>query len=299
MNVARFRAMNTDISLLAAGADSALFARAEELTRQIFERVEQCLSRFRPDSELCALNRAAGTPFVASSLLLHAVSLALDAARATKGIFDPSVLPALEAAGYDRSFEQVVSRSGSVLVPPALTDYRTIRVDRSRSTITLDTEQRIDLGGIGKGFAIDLALDATSFLSNRCLNAGGDIAVRGTPTGEGGWTIDLEDTGDTGGPMSIRISDSALATSTVSRRCWTRGSNQYHHVIDPRTRMPSTSPVRSMTVVAGSCVEADVAAKTALIMGGDGLDFIHRRGMHALAVQRDGTVLRTPHWPET
>jgi thiamine biosynthesis lipoprotein len=300
MNVARFRAMNTDVSFIAPGNGGSEFEQAVEVARQTFEEVEASLSRFRPDSELCALNRAAGSPFRASPLLLRAVSLAVDAAKATDGIFDPSVLPALEAAGYDRSFEQLTRGAVSVLAPPPVRDYRAIRLDFSTSTIALDVGQRIDLGGIGKGMAVDLALGATANLPDRCINAGGDVAVRGAASAGEGWTIELEDSGDLPGgeaPLSITIADSGVATSTITRRSWKRGASQYHHLIDPRTGLPSTSPFRTVTAVARSCVEADVAAKTALLLGEDGLAFLDSQGMHGFAVRRDGSAAATSHWP--
>jgi thiamine biosynthesis lipoprotein len=101
--------MNADVAAVvvaeeprAAAAEAAL-ARVEAL----FAEVEAALSRFRPESELSRLNRAAGAAFAASPLIYDAVSLALRTARETGGIFDPTVLDALLAAGYDRSFEQV------------------------------------------------------------------------------------------------------------------------------------------------------------------------------------------------
>jgi len=298
MRVAHFWAMNTDISLIAPHNAGSEFEQAVDVTRATFERVEACLSRFRPESELCALNRASGAPFVASPLLLHAVSLAIEAARATDGIFDPSVLPALETAGYDRSFEQLPSNSVTVLAPPPVRDYRAVLLDPSTSTITLDAGCRIDLGGIGKGLAVDLAIEATDVLSHRCINAGGDIAVRGTPEPGSGWTIELEDGGDRGeAPLSVTISDCALATSTIIRRRWQSGMGECHHLIDPQTGLPSTSPMRTVAAVARSCVEADVAAKTALLLGEDGLAFLDAHGLHGLAVRRDGSAIGTPHWP--
>jgi thiamine biosynthesis lipoprotein len=175
-------------------------------------------------------------------------------------------------------------------------DYRAIRLDLAASTIALDAAQRIDLGGIGKGLAVDMAIAATDFLPDRCVNAGGDIAVRGEPHPGEGWTIELEDAGDRA-PLTVTIRDAALATSTITRRRWTARDGERHHLIDPRTGRPSTSPLRTVTAVARSCVEADVAAKTALLLGEDGLDFLDRRGLHGFAVRRDGTTVGTARWP--
>jgi FAD:protein FMN transferase len=293
--------MNTDISVLAPdGAPD--FEGTVEAARATFEAVEQSLSRFRPESELCALNRSGGVPFVASPLLFRVVKLALEAARATGGAFDPTILPALESAGYDRSFEQLHARrsGGGVALreAPSTVDYRSVRLDPVRSTITLPPGSRIDLGGIGKGFAVDLAIEATGATPHRCINAGGDIAVRGTPGSGSGWTIALEDAGERTGE-TVSIVDSALATSTVSKRRWLNDGVEQHHLIDPRTHRPAGGPFRTVSVVARTCVQADVAAKATLVRGDDGLALLQELGLHGIAIRHDDTVSTTRHWPRS
>ena len=292
--------MNTDVTVLAPD-DAPDFAQTVDTTRETFASVEACLSRFRSESELSALNRSGGSPFAASPLLFRVVKLALDAAAATGGAFDPTILPALESAGYDRSFELLSARrSGGVALAeaPVSVDYRAVRLDPSRLTITLPPGCRIDLGGIGKGFAVDLAIEATAATPHRCINAGGDIAVRGTPGSEHGWTIALEDAGERAGE-SVSIVDSALATSTVSKRRWMQDGTERHHLIDPRTHRPAQSPFRTVSVVARTCIQADVAAKAALVLGHEGMPLLEELGLHGIAVRGDGTVATTRHWPRS
>lgn len=302
MTVARtgFRAMNTDIEFLSAEAGSA-HTQAADTVRRVFADVEQCLSRFRPDSELSALNRSGGCRFRASPLLFRAVSLAVKAATETDGLFDPTILPALEDAGYDRSFEFIGETqrtlAGTLMGKRRCPDFRSIRCDAATETIQLEGEQRLDLGGIGKGLAVDLALAATEVLPDRCINAGGDLAVRGTPAGDKGWTIALDDVGEAD-PSSVRLTDAALATSTTAKRRWITAGETRHHLIDPRTGRPSLSSLRTVTVVAATCVQADVAAKTSLLLGHAGLTFLAQRGLHGLAVGTDGGVTATAGWPE-
>ena len=301
MNIvsSRFRAMNTDIALLAplAGPD---FDRAAAIVRRVFMDVEQALSRFLPGSDLSRLNRSGGSPVPVSPLLYTAVSLALHAARETDGVFDPTVLSALEHAGYDRSFEHVIAgvRSSSPTAHTfALPDYRAVRCDPDSLTIHLAEGQRLDLGGIGKGLAVDLALADTSFLPNRCIAAGGDVAARGTAGPDGEWSVALEDAGEAGS-RSIALRDAAVATSTTLKRRWRVDGQERHHLIDPRTGRPSSSPFRSVSVVAGTCVQADVAAKTALLLGEQGAPFLEQRGLHGLAVRHDASTVATSEWPK-
>lgn len=292
--------MNTDILVLAP-EDAPAFAETVEEARETFAIVEQCLSRFLPESELCALNRSGGAPFRASPLLFRVVKLALDAAAATHGAFDPTILPALESAGYDRSFEHMPTRrSGGIALAeaPFTIDYRSVHLDQARSTITLPPHSRIDLGGIGKGYAVDLAIEATAATPHRCINAGGDIAVRGTPGSESGWTIALEDAGIRAGE-SVSIVDSALATSTISKRRWIADGQEQHHLIDPRTHRPANSPFRTVSVVARTCIQADVAAKATLVLGNDGIPLLEELGLHGIAIHHDGDVNTTRHWPRS
>lgn len=302
MNIvaSRFRAMNTDIALLApvAGPD---FNRAATVVRRVFADVEGSLSRFLPQSELSRLNRSGGSPVLVSPLLFTAISLALRASAETGGVFDPTVLSALEDAGYDRSFEHVMAGVNPLRLTAraaALPDYRAIHCDPRTRSIQLASGQRLDLGGIGKGLAVDLALAETSFLPDRCVAAGGDVAVCGTAGSDGEWTIALEDGGDAGA-QSIAVRDAAVATSTTLKRRWQVDGQERHHLIDPRTGRPSSSPFRSVTVVAASCVQADVAAKTALLLGEQGVAFLEDRGLHGLAVRHDGSTVSTSDWPET
>jgi len=296
----RFRAMNTDIALLAPAAGSD-FERAAGIVQRVFSDVEASLSRFLPDSDLSRLNQSGGTPVQVSRILFTAVSLALRAAEETDGVFDPTVLSALEHAGYDRSFEYVAagagpSRSTTTTVP--LPDYRAVRCDPHTRTVVLADGQRLDLGGIGKGLAVDLALAETSFLPNRCIAAGGDVAVWGTAVPDQEWTIALEDAGDAG-MRSIALCDAAVATSTTWKRRWLVDGQQRHHLIDPRTGQPTSSPFRSVTVVAGTCVQADVAAKTALLLGEQGIAFLEDRALHGLGVRGNGSIVPTSQWPKT
>ena len=102
-----FRAMGTDVGLWLWPDDDQQAQPALAESEQFFAQTEARLSRFQPESELSQLNRAAGRPFAASDLLYDLVETALTWRERTAGIFDPTILEALIAAGYDRSFEKV------------------------------------------------------------------------------------------------------------------------------------------------------------------------------------------------
>jgi thiamine biosynthesis lipoprotein len=246
-----FHAMGTDVELVLDAPVGVVSSAALAWAQAEFERLEQVLSRFRPDSELSHLNRIGVVE--ASADLLRVVELALAAREVTQGLFDPTVHDALVAAGYDRTFADVAPDGprrhvadhecgGSVLVDGC--------------TISLEPGAHLDLGGIGKGYAVDRVADRLGQVGDCLVNAGGDLAVRG-----GAWPIGVTD------ELTLELTHGGIATSGRDRRSWRRGGEKLHHLIDPRTGAPAMSSFLRVTVVAGSAVEAEVLAKLAFLGG--------------------------------
>jgi thiamine biosynthesis lipoprotein len=246
-----FHAMGTDIELLvdAEAADRALAAAAAE-----FERLEALLSRFRETSELTRLNDSGSID--ASPDLQRIVELALDARTRTGGRFDPTVHDAVVSAGYDRTFSEVVPDAAE-RAGPAVPARGDVYVDGGR--IMLGDGVRIDLGGIGKGYAAERAAEVLATAGPCLVNAGGDIATRG-----GVWPVGVETATAT---ITLELSGGALATSGRDRRTWRRAGRTLHHVIDPRTGAPAETDVLRVTVVAPDAVEAEVAATSFFLAG--------------------------------
>lgn len=287
----RFRAMNTEVSawLWAEPGPAEVWLPEVEV---FFGEVEAELSRFRPDSGLSRLNAAAGQgPQPVSPVLAEVLGFALEAKSATGGIFDPAVLPALQAAGYDRSFEKLPVRPGvrGYGAVPAPSDA--IELDRLRRTVRLPAGVQIDLGGIAKGWTVDRAASLLSAWGAALVDAGGDIRATAAPGGEP-WPVAIENPLQPSEDLAVfRLAAGAVATSSVLRRSWDAGGRRMHHLIDPRTGRPAESELVSVTVLAPSTVRAEVAAKVALILGHDqGRAFIEREGLDALLVSRDGRV---------
>lgn len=267
-----FPAMGTTVELLveAKGAAPALAAAQEE-----FERLEQVLSRFRPDSELAELNRA-GT-IEASHDLLEVVDLALAARERTHGRFDPTVHDALVGAGYDRTFDELQRSTAGAATAAACGG----RVTITGSRIEVEPGFRIDLGGIGKGFAAE-RVAATLALVGPCLvSAGGDVAVRGVPA-DGTWAIAVDE------HLTLGLTRGGLATSGRDRRHWQRGGSEQHHLIDPATGRPAVTDLLRVTVIGSDAVAAEVLAKELFFAGSaEALE----RGVPAVLITVDGRTL--------
>lgn len=267
-----FHAMGTTIELVveAEGAERALDAAEAE-----FERLEQVMSRFREDSELSQLNRDGALE--ASQDLAEVVALALQARERTAGRFDPTVHDALVGAGYDRTFDDVPADAEQGGAAAACGGG--VGVDGRR--ITLEPGYRLDLGGIGKGFAAERAA-ALLALAGPCLvSAGGDVAVRGVPAA-GTWAIAVDET------ITLGLTRGGVATSGRDRRRWRRAGAEQHHLIDPATGRPAATDLVHVTAVGADAVEAEVLAKTLFLAGSrEAL----RAGVPAVLVTEDGRTL--------
>ncbi len=255
-----FRAMGTDVVVL--GPDVPAFAAAARAVVRRFEVEEERCSRFRPDSELSRVNAAAGAWVDLSPGLAEHVRAALRGARRSGGAFDPTILPAIVAAGYDRDFDDLVAGARDVLNPPAPgPGWSCVELDGAR--MRMPAGVGLDLGGIAKGRTSDLAAEeAAGSLGWALVSAGGDLRVAGHAPPI---PVAVEDPAPAGGELlRLRLEDGGLATSSVLRRRWGPG---LHHVIDPRTGRPADTGVVQATVWAPTCEEAEVAAKRALLVG--------------------------------
>jgi FAD:protein FMN transferase len=265
---ATFRAMGTDITVVTDGtADPAAVARATVEVRSIFEREEDRFSRFRDESELSAVNRLAGRWIDVSPPFAAVVSLALDGATATDGAFDPTVLPAMVAAGYDRDFREIepeVPREPSAVVCGR---WREMAVDGDH--VFLPAGVGLDLGGLAKGWTADLAAAAAveAGLPWVIVNAGGDLRIAGATRPV---DVGIEEPTDADATCCVvRIHGGALATSSITRRRW---AADLHHLIDPRIGRPLRTPVLQATVWAPTCAEAEIHCKRAMLEGVEALE---------------------------
>jgi FAD:protein FMN transferase len=256
----KFRAMGTTVELFLAREPEGGSKEAFDGAEREFERLEALLSRFRPESELSRLN-AAGR-LAAGEDLLAVVELALEARERTSGRFDPTVHDALVQAGYDRTFEEVAPNGRTAATLPARCGGG-VTVDRARGRIELEPGVRLDLGGIGKGYAADRAAAILSEAGPALVDAGGDIAAVGRPDSLG-WRIGVETPAVT---MTLALGDGAVATSGRDRRRWRRNGVEQHHLIDPATGRPAVGDLRRATVVARTAVEAETLAKALFLAG--------------------------------
>jgi thiamine biosynthesis lipoprotein len=283
--------MGSSAHLVIVGGDPTLVAKA----RARIDALERAWSRFLPDSEVSRLNGSAGRPLAVSAETRLLVTRALEGHRFTAGRFDPTVLPVVVAAGYDRTFESLAAgpATSAVVAGP-----QGIEVDDEAGTVRLPFGVAFDPGGIGKGLAADLvALEVMdSGASGACVNLGGDLRVVGESPDGGAWAVGVDD--PRGGPSlaTIALTDGAVATSSRVRRRWTDADGvEHHHLIEPLTGSSASTSVLAASVVASEGWRAEVLAKAAFLDGlsastATGPRWLDRLGVAALVVHERGVI---------
>jgi thiamine biosynthesis lipoprotein len=254
--------------------------------------LERRWSRFLEDSEVSTLNREAGSWVPVSPDTLTLIERAKTAWWLSGGAFDPTVLGAVIRAGYDRSFEllgpEPAPRSGHCLLAIGASD-----IAIEGNNVRLSAGTGFDPGGIGKGLAADLvcAEMMAAGAEGVCVNLGGDVRVAGAAP-DGAWTIAIEHPWYATPITLIGLADGAVATSTTLRRRWQSDGQTRHHVIDPRTGLPSETDLTLATVVASEAWVAEVLAKAVLLAGAaHPFDILAGTGAEGLAVDDRGGIV--------
>ena len=295
---ATFAALGTTVHVVTGGdLDAAVAGVRAEL-----DEIDRACSRFRADSDLSRVNDAAGTFVGVGATFLRALRVALDAAAATDGAVDPTVGEALRVLGYDRDFAAMDRCGPPLLRVGPVPGWQVVDVDPARGRVRVPAGVRLDLGATAKGLAADrAAVRASRAAAAGCLvGVGGDIAVAGDAPPEG-WLVGVADSHRTpfeDADEAVLLWSGGVATSSVTVRCWQRGGEVRHHLVDPATGTSTTGPWRTVTVAAPSCVEANIGSTAGIVLGERGAPWLVRRGHPARLVAVNGAVLRLNGWPE-
>ena len=276
---------------------------AKSAVDQVVGAIDHAASRFREDSELSRLNASPEQDIRVSPLLAQAIAAALRGAELTAGAVDPTIGSAIRLAGYDADFARVPADGAEIrLIAHRIPGWRAIQFAPMSRTVRLPRGVEIDLGATAKALASDLAAAAASKAAHGAgvlVSLGGDIACAGEAPADG-WPIQasedsaaaIDDSEET-----IAIFSGGIATSSTTVRRWTRGGAVLHHIIDPKTGLPADSCWRTATVVAASCVDANIASTAAIVMGPKAASWLEAHRLAARLVDLNGEVHRVPGWP--
>jgi thiamine biosynthesis lipoprotein len=260
-------------------------------------------SRFRQDSEISWIHRGTGGLFMLSDGLREAISVALEAARWTGGLVDPTIGDALVALGYDRDFTAIGPEGDELpIAPQPAPGWQSVRLDGQ--LLQLPAGIRLDLGATAKGLGSDRAVRAAWAAGGQAggilVSLGGDIAVAGQPPRDG-WPIlvaDRPSEADASRPQLVRLADGAVATSSIACRSWRRGGRLLHHIVDPRTGLPADGPWHTVSAAGLTCADANAAATAAIVAGYRAVDWLVTAGVPARLVAHDGSVRYVGGWPD-
>jgi len=262
---------------------------------EMFREFEERFSRFQEGNELSVFNADEGEVEVSQDFLKM-----LKAARVyytkTNGIFDISILPVLKQEGYTKSKTQGFGGGEIEVDNIEMRDMSTLVIYEDYRGVVKPRGLQCDLGGIGKGYIVD---KVTRFLSQKyvhfLVDAGGDMYAKGKDVDNkyNSWAIGIDnavrETSEE--KIYVSISDKAVATSGIRERSWKKEGIKKHHIIDPRTQKSLENDLASVTVIASTTVEADVLAKTLLILGKKaGEEYAHKNSIPAIYIQKDSKV---------
>ncbi len=240
--------MGTTCSVFAVGVERGALMEGELWVRRVGAR----LTRFSTDSEVATLNGAVGRWVEVSQEMEDLLRESLRAFEVSRGLVNIAVLPSMLAIGYTRPLSEGPTPAMPVcpLPLPPLPDVLTVQRKRAR----LAPGCGIDLGGVAKGWMADRLREQLG--PTALANLGGDLSAGGAGPDGDGWPVGIAG-------ITVNLRDQGAATSSVLRRRW----GGLHHLIDPRTGQPACTGVDEVSVVAGTGLEAEVIAKTALLCG--------------------------------
>ncbi|GLY13568.1 FAD:protein FMN transferase [Kineosporia rhizophila] len=277
--------------------------RAAALVAEQLAEVDQACSRFRDDSELAQVQRARTSQGVTvSALLAVLLGAALEAAEKTDGDVDPTLADDLAALGYTEDYSVIQARAGDVIVPITLSRRRRPSwrdVSLTGRELRMPEGMRLDLGATAKAWAADRAARtiAARFGVGVLVSLGGDIATAGPAPAEG-WQVLVKDGSDEpAAQVGLDEPTAGLATSSTVSRTWRNGTRAVHHILNPASGLPAEPVWRTVSVAAGSCLDANIYSTAAIVRGEDAPQWLRELGHPARLVAADGTVVTLNGWP--
>jgi FAD:protein FMN transferase len=287
--------MGTLVTITAVAESESIAQAAANSGFAEIRRLEELLSTWIPSSELSRVNAAAGSATVpVSPESLAVVQYSLQVAEMTNGGFNIAIGPAVEAWSVTERQHIPTEAELQQLIP--LVDLRGVHVDMSARTISLDrVGMRIDVGGIGKGYAADRAVETMQKAGALAgvVALSGDIKTFGRLPDEQGFPIGIQHPRKEGAVLAwIDLQDEAISTAGDYERFFEREGLRYHHILDPKTLQPARG-CQSVTVIAREGVWADGLDTGIFVMGPErGMELVeHLVDVEAIIVDAEGRML--------
>lgn len=295
--------MNTNISIQVY-SDLGTVKTKEQLDKAfaMFDLVVKKYTRFDNSSELSRLNKSNGKLYQVSTEFFELIEYLLELSQITNGVFDPTIIDLLELYGYDKnqSYEQLDDPTLLNKIKTYLSRRPTpssIELYKETSEVKLVKGQRIDLGSIGKGFAVDLAHNVLSESFKAFLiNAGGDVRIKTDKTIKPTWIVDLFRAPL---PNQAPVEDASWGQLELSGNIsvagsggWVRRIKFFHHLLNPKTGLPQNIVSQTFTI-ADNAISADAWATILFLMGKAGTELAAQNNIEYMIIMADGEILRS------
>lgn len=278
----KIKSMGTDVEVFISTEDKEFAKEKIKWLKKTLFYFENRFSRFIKNNELDKFNSSGSGVFLASPIMADILKKGQRMHDITGGVFNPAIAASLENLGYDRDFGDLkkIDKDNSNFKKKAVKGlFSDIVISEDNLIFKKSGDLKIDLGGIGKGYVVDLLVrEFEKHFSDFWISAGGDMFLVGKNDGQN-WRVKIQNPFDLenniAAAIEIKKSKMAVATSGIAKRQWQKDGKTFHHLIDPKTRLPVENDVLSVTVIAFDTLTADVFAKTVVIMGiKKGINFI-------------------------
>lgn len=274
-----FDAMASPCEILIETGDKHLARHITQLACNEAKRIEYKYSRYRTDSVISVINSSYGKPVAIDEETFRLLSFANTCFQLSEGMFDITSGILGKVWHFDGS-DRLPSQSD---IDALLMLVGWQRVELTAGTVTLPADVQLDVGGIGKEYAVDRV---AALLSEKApevsvvVNFGGDIQVTRRRMNDEPWYIGIENPlKDEQGETLVKIFQGGLATSGDARRYLLHEGKRYSHILNPKTGYPVEEPPRSVTVAADSCTQAGLLATLAMLQGKGAEDFLASQGL--------------------
>jgi thiamine biosynthesis lipoprotein len=296
--------MNTIIRIQVTSTKGTVFTKEKiEDAFSCFDHVVDHFSRFNKKSELSLLNKGELVGESLSQEMYELIKLALDTAYLTKGIYDPTIIDLLEAYGYDsaNSFKGLKNPKLSAEIKKLMANrpsFKEIELDDKHRTVKLVKGQRLDLGSVAKGYAVDLAIESLNKygFDGILVNAGGDIRALGVNPAHLPWQVALfkaalpnssyEDKAPSWGNIEL------LNESISGSGGWARRVGIFHHLIDTSSGFPQND-ISQTFVIAPTATKSDLWSTVLFLMGKDALPLLQKQGYKGMVVDYQGAIYKS------
>lgn len=296
-----FRTMGSEISVWLIHENAEIANTLLRQAQALMATIEARMSRFRATSELSAVNRASGQWSFVSRPLWQVIWSALQLAGDTAGLFDPTVLTDVLAAGYDGTFDAIghgaVHRDTTRQI--ATGRWQAVAVDPERHAIRLPLGIGLDLGGIAKGFTAEQMVNFLGQWAPCLVDAGGDLTAGDGPDEYPGWPVAVAmpspvRDAEPESVLSLWLNNATLATSGIDYRRWQQDGQPVHHLIDPRTGLPAATDVVTASVLCSDARRAEAWATATLVAGCEiGLARLHKQQLAGVIIDNRQQIHQT------